>query len=279
MFCVIQEINNKKQDKNGYSKELISYCNESTLNGRTYSHWYYYYSDDCFERPVKKVYKISIHHSYRENGKVKKKQFVICTAHYYELATDVFSLFDYGESKIEQVAEKLEVAQDQIYDLIESKLNPLQEEIKRQFSQTEEYQVHKEHREIIDTYKKRKAEFVKQYELDDSSQYDYCYDVFGVLHDPEKLEEIQRQYYARKEYEKNSRRYYEDFFNNYSYNRSQDNSSYYGMKVSNYTGEEKQMLKQFYRDMCKKYHPDANPDKDTSRQMQLLNKIKEEWNL
>lgn len=33
MFCVIQEINNKKQDKNGYSKELISYCSESVYTG------------------------------------------------------------------------------------------------------------------------------------------------------------------------------------------------------------------------------------------------------
>lgn len=279
MFGVIQEINNKKPDRNGYPKNLESYCSKSTINGKTYTHWYYHYSYDCFDRPVKKAYKICIHQSYREKGEVKKKQFVICTAHYYELATDMFSLFEYGEDKIEQVAEKLGVTQDQIYDKIESKLNPLQEEIKKQFHQTEEYQTHIKHEEIIATYKKRKAEFVRLYELEDSSQYDSCYDVFGVLREPETLKEIQRQYKERKEYEQNSRRYYEDFFGNYNYNRSQDNSSYYGMKIGNYSDEEKQMLKQFYRDMCKKYHPDANPDKDTSKQMQMLNKIKEEWGL
>ena len=38
-----------------------------------------------------------------------------------------------------------------------------------------------------------------------------------------------------------------------------------------------QMLKQFYRELCKKYHPDSNQNKDTSQEMQLINRLKEAW--
>ena len=37
------------------------------------------------------------------------------------------------------------------------------------------------------------------------------------------------------------------------------------------------MLKEFYRKLSKLYHPDLNPDKDTTAQMQVLNKLKEHW--
>ena len=50
--------------------------------------------------------------------------------------------------------------------------------------------------------------------------------------------------------------------------------SYSDYGASNYSEEEKDMLKQFYRVLSKKYHPDANPNTDTSKQMQLLNQLK-----
>lgn len=74
----------------------------------------------------------------------------------------------------------------------------------------------------------------------DSDEYDRCYDVFGKLRNPEYLDKIKREYKQRKEYE---------------------------------------TLKQFYRTLSKKFHPDADPDTDTSKQMQLLNKLKGEWGL
>lgn len=74
----------------------------------------------------------------------------------------------------------------------------------------------------------------------DSDEYDRCYDVFGKLRNPEYLDKIKREYKQRKEYE---------------------------------------TLKQFYRTLSKKFHPDANPDTDTSKQMQLLNKLKGKWGL
>ena len=49
--------------------------------------------------------------------------------------------------------------------------------------------------------------------------------------------------------------------------------------MNNYKEEDKAVLKQFYRELSKKFHPDANPDIDTSQQMQLLNQLKQEWGL
>ena len=37
------------------------------------------------------------------------------------------------------------------------------------------------------------------------------------------------------------------------------------------------MLKKFYRSLSKTYHPDLNPNEDTTEAMKLLNKLKEQW--
>lgn len=89
MYCVIQELELKKENPYGEYKELISRETNWTINGVNGCTYGYTYSDERFKRPIKKAYKISIHHSYRENGKVKKKQWVICTMEYY-------SIVDYG---------------------------------------------------------------------------------------------------------------------------------------------------------------------------------------
>lgn len=276
MFCVIQEVQVMKQNRNGYPKEIESYRCNVTTNGKSYSYWCHLYSDECFERPVKKAYKISVHHSFRKNGKPKKKQFVICTVNYYDLATENFTLMDWGERKIELTAEALGVSPDDIYDLICKKIRPLQDEIIKEFHQTEEYQVHQKHEQIINTYKKRKAEFVKKFDLDDSSIYDRCYDVYGTLHEPDLLKKIEEDYRQKKEYEENFSSYWEDFFSNYN---STGHGSYSKMKSSNYTEDEKSLLKKFYRELTKMYHPDANVGKDTTKHMLLLNKLKDQWEI
>ena len=90
------------------------------------------------------------------------------------------------------------------------------------------------------------------------------------------MKKIEKDYEARQRYEQESRRYYEKYYNNHN----QDSSSSYGGSISNtYKEEDKAVLKQFYRELSKKFHPDANPDTDTSQQMQLLNQLKQEWGL
>ena len=275
MYCVIQEIQKKKKNKDGYPKELKSEYMQMSINGQDESHYWHHYSEERFERNVKKAYRITIHESYRENGKVKKKQFGICTVDYYDLATDWFCLYDWGNSKIETAAKELNCSEEELYTLIEKKLEPIQERIIEEFKQTEEYKTHEEHEKITTLYAARKVEFNAKYNLS-GNEYDKCYDVFGVLQNPEYLKKIEKDYEARQRYEQESRRYYEEYCNNHN----QDSSSSYGGSISNtYKEEDKAVLKQFYRELSKKFHPDANPDTDTSQQMQLLNQLKQEWGL
>ena len=134
-----------------------------------------------------------------------------------------------------------------------------------------------EHDRIIAEWGEKRRAFAKEYGVD-QDEYDRCFDVFGVLRNPEYLKKIKTDCEARKEYERQSqkwkRSYYENYHNNYNNDK---NSSYAGIFSGNYTSEDKAILKQFYRTLSKKFHPDANPNIDTSKQMQLLNRLKREW--
>ena len=100
--------------------------------------------------------------------------------------------------------------------------------------------------------------------------------MFGELRNPEYLEKIKKEYKKRKEYEEKSRSYQENFYSNYS-KYFGGGSSYHNSISDNHTDEDKETLKQFYRVLSKKFHPDANPGIDTSKEMQLLNRLKSEW--
>lgn len=275
MYCVIQEIQKKKKNQYGYPKELKSEYMKMSIGGRDESHYCYHYSYERFNRDIMKAYRISIHKSFRENGQVKKSQIVICTIDYYDLATDDFGMFDWGGCKIKVAADKFNCSEKDIYQLIEKKLQPIQERIKEEFMQTEEYKTHQEHKRITTLHIVRKQEFNSKYNLSEG-EYDKCYDVFGTLQNPDYLKKIEREYEARKKYEQESRRYYEKFHNNYSW---QGNSSYGNFISNTYGDEDKEILKQFYRVLSKRFHPDANPGTDTSRQMKLLNQLKQDWNV
>lgn len=228
------------------------------------------YSGERFERPLKPSYHISIHQSYRENGKVKKKQFVICTARYYEIAENFFTIYEsWYEKKILAIAEELSVETDEIYDLLNTKINPLEQRIQEEYRATEEYKTYMQNRKILDEYSKRKSAFAKEYEVD-QNEYDKCYDVFGELRNADCLEKIKRGYKQRKEYEEKSRSYQEDFYSNYNKYFGGGGSSYHNSISDNHAEDDKETLKQFYRVLSKKFHPDSNPDIDTSRKCSCL---------
>ena len=84
MFCVIQEIATKTVPA-GEPKGIEVYESRWTSDGKEFCSYEYRDSAERFERPIRKSYRISIHESYRENGKVKKKQTVICTVGYYDI--------------------------------------------------------------------------------------------------------------------------------------------------------------------------------------------------
>lgn len=272
MYCVIQEIETKKEDKCGHPKELKSEYKQCTIMRKDCSHFYYSYGDEKFERPIKKAYRISIHESYREKGEVSKRQIYICTIGYYEIVDFGGYIPDSMTSERKNdILGKLHMNEETMLDLIYVKFQPIIEQVQQEFRQSEEYRVQEEHRRIIKLYAAKKAKFSKKYGVD-GDEYDRCYDVFGVLRNKKNLDIIKAEYKARKDYESAGRSYYEKYYDNYTNGSSPC--------IGNNSNEsDKVILKQFYRELSKRYHPDANPDMDTSEQMKVLNQLKSEWGL
>ena len=272
MFCVIQEVRRKKPSPYGEYREIRAYQNQWRLDESKPYTWAYEYTGGRFERPHLEAYKISIHHRYRENGVVKKHQYSIRTMSYYDIVE--YSLYDCADSSITATAEKLGMEAAELYEIIEGKLEPLRERLEAEFHQSAEYIAHQEHRRVLDANNKARSAFSERYGVA-GDEYDRCYDVFGVLRNKAYLEQIKVQHKARKQAEREARSSYrERWHSTYSGGGS---GSYSIPSASTYTTEETAILKQFYRSLSKTYHPDLNPGKNTTAEMQLLNKLKDQW--
>ena len=273
MYCVIQEVRRKKQDQYGEHMEIIPYPLEMSINGvEQVPKWCWKWSEERFERPHLEAYKISIHHSYRENSVVRKHQYPIRTMSYYDIVE--YSLYDCADSSIQAMADKLGMEAAELYEIIEAKLEPLRERLEAEFHQSAEYRAKQEHRRILDAHSKAKAAFCQRYGVD-GDEYDRCYDVFGVLRNRVYLEEIKAAHKARKQAERDRwSSYHESWSGTYS---GDVGGSYYAPSVSTYTEADRAILKQFYRSLSKLYHPDLHPGEDFTAQMQLLNRLKELW--
>lgn len=269
MFCAIQEVKLKKENLYGEYKELeVNYTSWVRGNGVEDGKYGYRYAGERFERPIKKAYKVSIHKSYREDGKVKKKQWVIGTMEYYDIATNSYWIGDYlSKGTLEEKLAEMEIREDELWDLVDKKLDPLIEKIQAEYRETEEYLIHKKHKEILSKYNKDKVEFEKIY---GENSYDKCYDIFGKLRNKEMLDAIKRQYKTSKEKE---RRYYKEYESNYN----DYSSSYQSNKRSNHSGEDKEKYKKLYKTLAKAYHPDII--KDDGEMMKIVNKLKTDWGI
>lgn len=266
MYCVIQEIERKTEDL-GSPKELEvytwSFCGETVYD--------YRHSSEKFQRPIKKAYKISLHKSYRENGKVKKKQYSITTMGYYDIYEFAVEDCVYSE-KIKDLAAELGVTEEYIYNLIYKKLDPLYEQIKEEYEQTEEYKTSRKHSEIIRKYNEAKIKFEQKY---NSMKFDRCYDVFLNLRNKDFLDQIKKEYKQQQQSYENYRSYYSDNYSNHNYNNY---SSYQVNSKSNYNDEDKKILKKMYKKLAMEFHPDRNNNSEESqRAMQIINNLKDEW--
>ena len=276
MFSVIQEVATKTVPA-GESKGIEVYESRWTVNGQEFCSYEYRNSAERFDRPVRKSFRISIHESYRENGKVKKKQTVICTIGYYEVVDWGDWPGDFVVGGLTSKADVLGLEESELACLIYTKWQAIVDRIWEEYKQTEEYAARQENRRIINEHNERVAEFTEKYGVT-RSEYNRCYDVFGKLRNPEYLKKIKADHKARKEYERRSREesrgYYEKFYGNYG---GYNSSSYYSTTVSNYNEADKAILKKFYRTLSKAFHPDSNQGVDTTEEMKLLNCLKNDW--
>lgn len=79
MYCVIQQVMRKKPDPLGEYREIKAYPLEWSINDvPQVPAWRWEWSGGRFERPHLEAYKITIHQSYREGGKVRKRQYPPC---------------------------------------------------------------------------------------------------------------------------------------------------------------------------------------------------------
>lgn len=274
MHCYIQEIQMKSSNSIGEGKELYVTTSNWTMNGIPYTSYGYTYSDERFERPIKTAYKVTLHDkSYRnDKGKVRKNQYHVTTIRYYD-----FVDYYWGDcllhSRIDDIAEEMNVDSETIWTEIESKLDALQDKVKAEFAQTEEYKAKKAHDAVLNEYRKKKTEFAEKYEVQEN-EYDRCYDIFGVLRNSEYLEKIKREFSARKEYEKRSSSYQREYRSNYNGYSGAYRTSTLNSGLS--SEKEKEYYKKFYRTLAAKYHPDVTGDGEA---MKFLNKLKESWGI
>ena len=200
MFCAVQELTTKKENKNGYPKRLEAYPETKIVDGKEEILWRYRYSTERFARPIKKAYKFTIHESYREDGKVKVRQAVIATLSYYEIARNSWDYFK-SVDKLKDIAEKFNTTFDELHVIFLNKYQEIQKKILEEYEQTEEYKTHERYKSIIAEYGKGESLFnekyrgLKEWWID---TYAICYDVFGTLKNPEELERLQHAYEVRE---------------------------------------------------------------------------------
>lgn len=271
MFCVIQTLQRKKNNPYGdYKKYEVSSMTIKFPDGTSKTKYSYYpdYEAGRFERPCREAYRISIHESRRESGKVVKKQCAIATIGYYDFAA-WFCLYDYIDSGISRAVDVFGVDYEVLFSLVERKVQPLGDKIQKEFHRSEEYRARRQREKVEKAHQAAKKKFGEQYGVD-PDEYDYCYNIFGELMEEEYLNKIiQQQKEAYRSYQEYSRSTYS----------GGGSSSYSIPSVSTYSESETAILKQFYRSLSKAYHPDLNPGKDTTAEMQLLNKLKESWGI
>ena len=141
MFCVIQEVEVKTVSA-GEPKGFVVDETKVTWDGEGYTKYSYHYASERFERPIRKSYRISVHESQRENGKVKKKQTVICTVGYYDIVDWGGWIGDFITGGLKAKADILGLTEDALYYDVFGKLRIPEylKKIKADFKAKKEYE-------------------------------------------------------------------------------------------------------------------------------------------
>lgn len=267
MNCIIRTIEKKDQIRIGEPKEIIvdsrEWLKKDGEKGKVYS---YHMSKERFERPIDLCYEVWV------EDESTQQSVKITTLGYYDLVD--FNYMDYlSERVVNQAATQLNTSKEQIYQLVKEQLDPLQNKTREEFSYSDEGRAKAEHAQVIKKYNEAKRIFTMQYGFS-AVDYDRCYNVFGQLMDGAYLGELNKILEEREVSRSKSKKYRKEYY------RSRFNEYFNSSRASTEYGDEDRMiLGRFYKVLAKKFHPDANPSTDTSKEMTLLNKLKKEWRI
>lgn len=263
MHCFIEEYEQKEVQYLGAPKEIIVKEFAWENHGEKGTTYTYEMSKERFERKNPLMYRIVLETE-------EKQRIPVATMSYYDFVD--YSIEDcIGERKLEMISKEVNCGVDEIWEVLKEQLLPIKEKIKKEYECTPEYVTVKQNQEIISRYHENKTKFCREWGVD-GGKYDRCYDVFGNLRDADYLAKLQEIVREREKFSENSRKKHKQAWRNYS-----NNSSFFQGNSQNYSEEERELLSKFYKVLAKKYHPDANLDVDTAREMQLLNRIKKQW--
>lgn len=273
MYVTIQKIYGKSKVY-GYSKDVVTI--EYTLDTTTRYKWEY--SEDKFERE-NYSYKIVVKESYRESGKVKQKQVVMGTFHWFDFLDHYVYPDDWFYKKLEEIfPDKTQDQINTVCDEIDKKVQVIEREEYDKWHSSKEYKVHNKHLNLIQKYESKKAVFDELYGEDIFEQiYDIhlkvmnqeLYEQLPQIRAKKKKADEEKREYERKCHEEQQKKW-DDFYKQYT------SGSYSIGSSSNYTDKEKEYLKKFYKVLATKFHPDVIEDNEP---MQFLNKLKEIWGI
>lgn len=256
----------------GYAKDVVT----TTLDLGTTIRYGWRYSEEKFERE-NYSYKFVVKESYRENGKVKQKQVVMGTFHWFDFIDHSIYPDDYFCEKLSDAfLDKSGKEMDAIYDEIDRKINVIEQEEYDKWHDSKEYKVHNKHLDLIRKYELEKKTFDMLYGEDIFEQIynihlkvmnqDLYKQLSRLRKEKEKADEEKREYERRSREE--SQKKWDDFYRQYT------SGSYSIGSGSTYTDKEKEFLKKFYKVLATKFHPDVTGDNEP---MQFLNKLKGQW--
>ncbi len=268
MQCVIKEIQKTQIFSMGAPKEILVDEFEWVNHGQKGRTFTYRMSQERFDRTNQTAYQVWFEFSEPANG---ESPLLLATISFYDLVD--YDLDDcIGDQLVEQAANKMQRDPEEVWKLLKETFAPIIEKVQKEFEQTKEYQVSQKNQQITSQYKENKKKFAREWGVD-AAEYDRCYNVFGELMDATYLNHLQEKVAEREKFSETSRKKHKQAWRNFS------SSNDFFRAHHNANPEEQEMLSKFYKVLAKKYHPDANPGIDTSKEMQLLNQLKKEWQI
>lgn len=133
-------------------------------------------------------YKIVVKESYRENGKVKQKQVVMGTFHWFDFLDHYVYPDDWFYKKLEEIfPDKTQEQLNAVCDIIEEKVGEIETVESKLWTTSKEYKIHNKHLEMIRKYESKKVVFDELYGKDIFEQ---VYDIHLKVMNQELYEQL-----------------------------------------------------------------------------------------